>query len=91
MPAIVEGKRVAKAMSRVVQSPDLTTPATDPNADVPANYERKAIVTARRPKAAVKLPPSLLPETPEEHKRRGDAADALLREIQRRIAKEGDT
>jgi hypothetical protein len=26
-----------------------------------------------------------LPETPEEHRRRGDAANALFREIQRRI------
>jgi len=28
--------------------------------------------------------------TPEEHKRRGDAADALFREIKQRIAKKGN-
>jgi len=28
----------------------------------------------------------LLPETPEEHRRRGDAADALWRELVRRVA-----
>ena len=30
--------------------------------------------------------PALPDLTPEEHQRRGDAADALFREIQRRIA-----
>jgi hypothetical protein len=39
-----------------------------------------AIVTARRP-GAKDLPDM----TPEEHQRRGDAADALLREVARRI------
>ena len=43
------------------------------------------IVTARRPKAAASLPPGLLADTPEEHRRRGDAADALWRELGRRI------
>jgi hypothetical protein len=32
------------------------------------------------------MPPGLLPETPEEHQRRGDAADALFQEMKRRIA-----
>jgi hypothetical protein len=32
------------------------------------------------------LPLGLLPETPEEHQRRGDAADALWRELVRRVA-----
>ena len=32
------------------------------------------------------LPPGLLPDTPEEHQRRGDAADALWRELMRRVA-----
>ena len=42
-----------------------------------------AIVTIRRAPAKL-LSPGLLPETPEEHKRRGDAADAMFREIVRR-------
>jgi hypothetical protein len=44
-----------------------------------------AIVTIRRQAAQI-IPPGLLADTPEEHRRRGDAADALFREIQRRIA-----
>jgi hypothetical protein len=43
----------------------------------PANDDRKsAIVTIRRYKAAVTIPPGLLPDTPEEHRRRGEAATA---------------
>lgn len=49
----------------------------------PANDDRKsAIVTARKLRTAV-LPVGLLPDTPEEHRRRGDAAIALWREIVR--------
>jgi hypothetical protein len=47
--------------------------------------DTSAIVTTRRPKAAASLPPGLLADTPEEHRRRGDAADALWRELGRRI------
>ena len=43
-----------------------------------------AIVTIRRQSARI-LPPGLLPETPEEHRRRGDAADAIWRELVRRV------
>jgi hypothetical protein len=49
----------------------------------PANDDRKsAIVTARRPgaRSSVDLPDLTL----EEHQRRGDAADAMFREIVRR-------
>jgi hypothetical protein len=45
------------------------------------------IVTARR-KAAKILPPGLLPDTPEEHRRRAEAADALFRNLMRRVAAE---
>ena len=45
---------------------------------------RPAIVTARRPRATVSLPDGLLPDTPEEYRRRADAADALWRELVRR-------
>ena len=49
-----------------------------------ANDDRKAaIVTIRRQPERL-LPLGLLPETPEEHQRRGDAADALWRELVRR-------
>ena len=44
------------------------------------------IVTARRPRAAKILPPGLLPDTPEEHKRRGDLADAMVQAMKRKIA-----
>jgi hypothetical protein len=45
---------------------------------------KSAIVTVRR-RAERDLPPGLLADTPEEHKRRGDAADAIFRDIVRRI------
>jgi hypothetical protein len=44
-----------------------------------------AIVTIRRQGARI-IPPGLLPETPEEHRRRGDAADAIWRELMRRAS-----
>jgi hypothetical protein len=52
----------------------------------PANDDgprKSAIVTARKPQAWRSGVPDM---TPEEHKRRGDAADALFREMKRRIA-----
>ena len=55
------------------------------NASTPANDDRKsAIVTAaRKPQSWRSDVPDM---TPEEHKRRGDAADALFREMKRKIA-----
>jgi hypothetical protein len=51
-----------------------------------ATTDRKpAIVTIRRTPAKL-LPPDLLPETPEEYQRRGDAADALWHELVHRVA-----
>jgi hypothetical protein len=53
-----------------------------------ATTDRKpAIVTIRRTPAKL-LPPGLLAETPEEHQRRGDAADAMWRELVRRVAEQ---
>jgi hypothetical protein len=49
----------------------------------PAARMKSAIVTARTPVKRYRDVPDM---TPEEHKRRGDAADALFREMQRRIA-----
>ena len=34
------------------------------------------------------IPAGLLADTPEEHRRRGDAADALWRELVRRVREE---
>jgi hypothetical protein len=51
----------------------------------PPRAAKAAILTIRRQAARI-IPPGLLPETPEEHKRRGDAADALWRELVRRVA-----
>jgi hypothetical protein len=45
--------------------------------------KRSAIVAARKPRSGRSLEPEM---TPEEHKRRGDAADALFREMKRQIA-----
>jgi hypothetical protein len=48
-------------------------------------FARGRRVTIRRKPERV-LPPGLLPETPEEHKRRGDGADAMFQEMKRQIA-----
>ena len=42
-----------------------------------------AVLTIRRQGMRI-LPPGLLADTPEEHRQRGDAADALFHEIPRR-------
>ena len=59
----------------------------------PADDDRKsAIVTAKHPRRRSSFP-NVPDMTLEEHKRRGDAADALFREMKRQIAeklREGD-
>ena len=53
-------------------------------ASMPANDDRKsAIVTGRKPRSWRSDVPAV---TPEEHRQRGDTADALFREMKRRIA-----
>ena len=53
----------------------------------PADADHKsAIVTIRRKRSVGFVPPGLLPDTPEEHRRRGDAAAALFREVVRRAS-----
>ena len=50
----------------------------------PANDDRKsAIVTGRKPRSWRSGVPDM---TPEEHRRRGEAADAMFREMKRQIA-----
>ena len=52
---------------------------------VPAKDARPpAIVTTRKPSKSGKPPRTVLPDmTPEEHQRRGDAGEALCRELAR--------
>jgi hypothetical protein len=82
-PAIVR-----KAKAGITVEPTETSPANDGGKpEVPvglslaSNETSPAIVTARRPGARRVDVPDL---TPEEYQRRGDAADALWRELVRR-------
>ena len=69
VPAVVR-RRAAKPEAKSVEAPDRLL-------EPPANDDcKQAIVTARRPGA--RDVPDL---TPEEHRRRGEAADALFREV----------
>ena len=71
-------KRQAPA---VVKASQRTRPKPAPAAPPPA---ASAIVTIRSRKGAM-LAHLLEDMTPEEHRRRGDAADALFRKVVRRI------
>ena len=85
-PAIVTKRAPPSQQARGVQKQHHAEPeqgASKPAA--PANDDRKpVIVTARRPGA--KLSVEVPDMTPEEHRRRGDAAAALFREIVRQAA-----
>jgi hypothetical protein len=60
--------------------------AAKPATPAPANDDRKsAIVTAKRRPGRFGDAPDL---TPEEHRQRGDAADALFREMVRRAGED---
>ena len=50
----------------------------------PQRAAKAAILIIRRQGGRI-IPPGLLPATPEEHRRRGDAADAMWRELVRRV------
>jgi hypothetical protein len=79
VPVVVKAADLAKLRHRLVAPPER------PEEPAPAPVERKpAIVTIRGRKAAA-IPAGLLADTPEEYRRRGDAADALLRELVRRV------
>ncbi len=84
VPAIVTPASKRRQVSRRIEtSADQTTPAAptkvstqiegdDPQVEPRANAARKsAVVTARRPGTAA-IPAGLLPDTPEEHRRRDD-------------------
>ncbi len=57
-------------------------------APVSRDHAPKPVVTARRPNAAASLPPGLLPDTPEEHRRRVQAAAALWGGLVRHVREE---
>jgi hypothetical protein len=86
----IRGKnRVAKA-SKLEPGSDIEAAiaksVTLPDAAPANNDDRKsAIVTARR-RPRANSSGNVPDMTPEEHRRRGDAADALFREMKRRIA-----
>jgi hypothetical protein len=79
--------RKRKAQAAAIEVPEIVTipreklrrvKADQANADI-----KSAIVTAQRSRLGFGEVPDM---TPEEHKRRGDAADALFREMKRQIA-----
>jgi hypothetical protein len=75
----------AKAHTSVRPAPKTPPPANDDGptepAPCPAARTKSAIVTARKPGKRYRNVPDV---TPEEYKSRGDAANALWREMQRR-------
>ena len=80
--AAAEAKAALAASLKLAPGEPELKPAAAPSQGAAA---KPAIVTIRR-KTAKLLPSGLLPETPEEHRRRGDAADAMFRKIVHRIA-----
>jgi hypothetical protein len=79
VPAVVKAAEPTKARKRAKPAPAESTPA--------AEARKSAIVTIRSRKHAM-LAHLLEDLTPEEHRRRGDAADALFREVVRRVREE---
>jgi hypothetical protein len=90
VPGVVKAVDPAKARPSkppAKNKPEPSAPAaanddgpTEP-APRPAAETKSAIVTARKPGARFADVPDM---TPEEHRRRGDAADAMFREMKRR-------
>ena len=91
VPAVVKAADPAKARRRGVNPSDRPTgfPVTrsdEASASAPpANDDRKPAIVTIRSRKHVQHAHLLDDLTPEEHQRRGDAADALFREIQHRI------
>ena len=78
-----------KAQAAAITGPAIVTAASDQSrrqvAEVVASDEPATIVTAKNPHRRGRL--GDVPDmTPGEHKRRGDAADALFREMVRQAA-----
>ena len=96
VPAVVKAADPEKARRKRAAAPTESAPEmvnatikrAGASAAPAANDGRKpAVLTIQRQSARI-IPSDLLAETPEEHRRRGDAADALFREIQRRIGEQ---
>ena len=101
VPAVVAAKRSRRPIGvKAAAEMKRHTPASERSGAVQPSTPREAergapqraaeaaIVTIRWQGARI-IPPDLLPDTPEEHRRRGDAADALWRElVQRAIGKD---
>jgi hypothetical protein len=84
-PEVVNAADPAKARSSARTAPKTPPPANDDGLaePVPPPAARKpAVVTARRSGKRYADVPDM---TPEEHQRRGEAAQALFREMARRI------
>jgi hypothetical protein len=83
VPAIVKPTPMKKQQQRgpVIPLGAKGAAVNDDNGDQP---RAAAIVTAKHPRR--RSVPDVPDMTPEEHKRRGDAADALFREMKRQIA-----
>lgn len=81
-------KAVALKIGRIARAGDRPAASTDPTAEMseplPAKVRTSAIVTAKRKPGRFGEVEDL---TQEEHQRRGDAADALFRELVRRATK----
>ena len=75
VPAVVKAADPAKAGKRAKPAPPESTPAAD---------TRKSVIVAVRSRKGAMLAHLLEDLTPQELQRRGDAADALFREIVRR-------
>jgi hypothetical protein len=83
VPAIVTPAPTKKRQGPVIRLGTKGAEAVNDNGDQP---RAAAIVTAKNPRRS-RLGVGEVPDmTPEEHKRRGDAADALFREMKRQIA-----
>jgi hypothetical protein len=93
VPAVITavGKRKrasAEAKAALAASIELAPGEPEPKpAGAPQRAAKAAIVTIRRQATRI-IPPGLLADTPEEHQRRGDAADAMWRELVRRATGE---
>jgi hypothetical protein len=86
VPEVVKAADPAKVHTSARPAPKTPPLAIDdgPAEPAPRPAARKpAIVTARKPGARYATVPDM---TPEEHRRRGDTAQALWRELARRIA-----
>jgi hypothetical protein len=87
-PAIItirDKKRVTPETPEKIQAEAAEQIQPAPAESMPATEARSAIITIRRKPDRI-LPLGLLPETPEEHRRRGDGADAMFQEMKRTIA-----